>query len=159
MSCIRDKVSLITQILLLISLLVSCASTPEVSENDLTEVSPQEDLTSEGDTDHTQVLTTLEELELKREEALAAKAHKAAHTEYSSAESYKTQGLDFYKNQLYQDAINSYQLAIEMYQESIKISINKRELALKALNKAEEAIQKTEENAVKAINEGEEEEL
>lgn len=159
MSCLGRNFSLITLLLLFILVLGSCASTPEVNEYNDTELSAQESLPVETSTDSSLVLEAFENLESVRDEAISVKAPKAAPDEYNSGESYREEGMEFYKNNRYEDSTEAYQQAITMYKESITVTQKKREIALAALNSAEQAITQTEENANRALKEGEEEEL
>lgn len=159
MSCLRINFSSITLSLLVIVVLGSCASAPEVNNLNYTDESTQKEPIPLSSTDNSLILETLGSLESIRNEAISIKAPKAAPTAFNSGESYRKEGLDFYNNNRIDESLESYLSAINMFKESIKITKNKRERALKALNSAEQAILQTEENANRAIKEGEEEEL
>lgn len=166
----NHKKKLVTTIITitLLLLFVSCASTPPVTEpiieDEITtdEVEQEEAVIEEVVTENKEldvlVVEARKEAADARDEAIMAKAPKAASSEYNEGEILFEEGKLAQENIEYDKAIKSYSSAASKFNLSVEIANDRRQAALDAIAEAEVAIIRTEKNAEDALAEVEAEE-
>ncbi len=156
----KNWIIVMTLSLAIITLMGSCATAPELKEPIVEEPTTQEPIVEEPtieepvaqepvveEVDETLVLEALAKVKVAKEDAIDARAPRAASEEYSEGEQFYSEGLKEYTNGNLDAATEFYNLATEVYRKSIITANEQKELALAALKNAEAAIARTEQNA------------